>query len=179
MKTSKTIYVVLLVVLSLLLGGCESETVYLESENTNGYWDDKYLDVEDMDKGIYHLYGTVTADAGSLTRQTSPATGYIYGGTNTYGSFTGAQFSGKGFVRLLIDKNDGPVGIPGEIVILKVVDSKSVALLPGDYVYLKCRYQPEVLDAMYNNEHRTNDALVYEYDYCRLGTPVIQITEGR
>lgn len=179
MKIRTTIIALLCV---LLLFGCApSETARIDSENTTGSWTKDRLDERHIDRNIYHISGVVAHDVDSLTRQTRPASGSYAGyyGGGGYGYYSGAQFGGKGFIRLLVEETDAPVGQRGQIVILKVVDSKSVALLPGDRVKFKCRYQPEVVDAMYYNEEWTDDALIYELDYCRLDSPVIQVTEGR
>jgi len=166
----------LLLILVLLLAGCASQTELVRSENTDGSWTVKRLPDEFKDYSIYHITGTVASDVESLVRQTKPASGSMYG--NPYfvtGYYSGAQFQGKGFIRLLIEETDAPIGKVGDIAILKVVDSKSVALLPGDQVSFKCRVQPEIIDAMFINETFTPDAVIFELDYCRLTLPLIKV----
>ena len=141
----------------------------------------------EVDTNIYNITGTVTAQVQSLTRQRSPGGGSVGGslfGTNGFaygsigGSFFGPVQTGRGFVRITVDKAEPATDLAGvgETVILKVSDTKGTALLPGDTVTFRCRRQYEAVAAVKNNQKfdvRTDGT--WELDYCRLATPVITV----
>ncbi len=160
---------------SLILFGCPAQTVNVAPAPESG--SDETYEVGQtvpVDMKIYHISGIVSDGAESLTRQTAPAQGYArsYDGYG-YASYFGAVQSGKGFVRLLVEESDSPIARKGNVVILKVEDTKAIVLAAGDVVSFKCRTQYESLSAVAGNEILSEDGMVKELDYCRLATPEI------
>lgn len=131
-----------------------------------------------VDDRVYTISGVVIADVESLTRQTQPAGGAIYGSAGvTYGSFFGPQFDGKGFVRLLVKSSDSPLAPEGSVVILKTSDTKAVALVPSDEVTFKCRADYEAVASVRDytpfTEEIAGAVATWELDYCRMINPII------
>lgn len=161
-------------VLGLLAAACVTPGTVVESDSSYGYAAGATIPV---DHGIYTITGAVAGDVDSLVRQTEPARGYVYGSSaGTFGSYYGAQFAGKGFVRLFVHTSNTELAPAETIVILKTTDTKAVMLLPGDIVTFKCRAQTEGIAAIVTNE-QYNPELggTQELDYCRLVTPVILV----
>lgn len=169
-------FFVCVVVLSTALIGCEemvSQAPQPESDSPQKYsYKSEGIPVDD---GVYGISGTVVGEVESLVRQTQRASGTMVGsGVGTYGSYFGPEFGGKGFVRLLVEDSDSHLAPEGQIVILKVTDTKGIVLLSGDYVDFFCRHQYEALAAVRKREVFDPEKLeTWEIDYCRLKTPVI------
>ncbi|MEZ4639803.1 MAG: hypothetical protein R2856_33400 [Caldilineaceae bacterium] len=134
-----------------------------------------------VDDNVYTITGMVVGDIASLSQQTTPAQGDVLGLQGRGygylgGSYFGAEFGGKGFVRLLVRsaQPSTPYAPPEQIVVLKTTDTKAVVLLPGDVVTFKCRAQYEAVAAVRENEAFNESKLeTWELDYCRMVTPVI------
>lgn len=133
-----------------------------------------------VDENIYVLSGTVQAQS-SLVRQTDPATGRMYG---AYATFTGQTIEGKTFIRLLVNdyrlqNNTKQVLVSdevlerGQIVIIKVVDTKATALGVGDSVTFLCRRQYEALARSTGETFDAQKFATWEFDYCRLESGII------
>jgi hypothetical protein len=130
-----------------------------------------------VDDEVYTIMGQVVADVATMSRQTAPS------GTTFYGTYFGAEFGGKGFVRLLVRSSEPPTLLaqPGRIVLIKTTDTKASALLVGDVVTFRCRAQYEALAAVRINESfqgtKVEKVATWELDYCRLATPVISFDQ--
>lgn len=168
---------------------CNSSVEARGPENDSPWdWDEGKIDIPCYGT-IYQLTGTVSTDVNSLTIQTSPGGGsgggsIVGAGGFTYGSFgwssTGPEFSGKGFVRLKVTaSNDDLISMApvGSTIIIKMTDTKAVALLPGDTITVKCRKEYEAVGAIAASEKFTEETLdaaaTYELDYCRLASPIV------
>ena len=145
-------------------------------------WDEGKIDIP-CDSYIYQVEGTVVTLPESLTIQTergySSGGGYMIGGFGSVGwSSMGPEFSGKGFVRILVSWSDSDLAPAGQVTILKVTDTKAVALIQGDKVRFKCRKEYEAIAPLDYGEKFTTEtrdqAATYELDYCRLVSPVLQ-----
>lgn len=171
---------VVMLIVSIILIGCEATNVAprpasdssqrFATTDSSG----KIAAVE-TDTGVYTISGTVIGDMTSLVRQTSPAFG-SFGGSMyaASGTYFGPELGGKGFVRLHVISSDSKYAPKGTNVILKVVDTKAIALLPGDTVEFKCRHQYENVAAVLDNEVFDVEKLAtWEIDYCRLSSPII------
>ncbi len=169
-----------IILFSLLLAACAPNAAPTpESDSSQNYNVPSGAGIP-VDDNVYTIRGTVAGDVGSLTRQTEAARGSIAGGPyGTYGSYYGPEFDGKGFVRLLVEESNSELAPVGEIVILKLTDTKGTALLVGDKVTFKCRAQYEAIAAVRNYEtwDQEKAALVetWELDYCRLVSPIIDV----
>ena len=149
-----------------------------DSDSSYGYASGSKIDV---DQHTYLITGEVTGQVNNLTRQVKPAEGSLSGtqyssgyGTLT-GSFTGPIEAGKGFVRLLVTSSNMDIAPVGELTILKTVDTKVTALLPGDVVTFKCRKQYENIAAVKEDQKFNKDEVAtWEADFCRLTTGVVQ-----
>jgi hypothetical protein len=132
-----------------------------------------------VDDGVYIIKGEVVTDVDSLTRQTQAASGYMsgsaFGGFGMMsGVYYGAEFGGKGFIRLKVMESESYLAPIGKTVILKSTDTKGIALLPGDIVTFKCRHQYEAIAAVRDSETFDVDKLeTWEIDYCRMVSPVV------
>lgn len=132
-----------------------------------------------VDYEIYTISGVVTGDVSSLTRQTDAGGGQIRGSQfDSYGyvrgSWSGPEYSGKGFVRVHVTASDCLLARVGSVVILKTTDTKATALLVGDQVTFKCRVQYEAVAPLANNEvFEVERYETREIDYCRLERPVV------
>lgn len=135
-----------------------------------------------VDDAVYTITGKVIGDVESLTRQTEAAQG-SYGRYGNYatGVYFGAEFGGKGFVRLFVHTSDSELAPPESIVIIKTSDTKASALLPGDVVTFKCRAQYEAVAAVRDRETfdmaASEKLATWELDYCRLFTPEIKVMD--
>lgn len=172
--------------LTMATGCSSSNTAPNADSDSSQRYNDKAIPVDD---NVYTITGTVTAEVGSLTRQTSPgriSTPTCYGTSGCYGGGTsfGPVTSGKGYVRLLVTSitpsvADDTVRVEN-IAILKVTDTKATALLEGDAVTFKCRRQYEAVAAVRDNEDlNVGKAQTWEMDYCRLSTPSINVKTSR
>lgn len=161
-------------------GGVSDPTVTSDSDQSYG------LDAEGeqfkipTDTKAYLITGEVVSSVNTVSRQTSPAQGEMYGSAyGASGTFYGETVKGKGMVRLLV-KTASPSTTeaqPGNVSILKVADTKGSALLPGDVVSVKCRRQFEAIAAVQENQKfdEKRDG-TWELDYCRLVSPVVAVT---
>jgi len=168
-----------LLVLSLFVVACQAPN---QPKQAVGYVDNSGDPAKlDYDPVIYTIKGEVVGDINSVVRQSAPAQGSVSGySTGSWGyvggSFVGPQISGKNFVRLLVQSSDCSLAKYGELVILKVEDTKATALLPGDIVTFRCRVEYEVLTAVLTNETFSKDKQVKEIDWCRFAVPTIGTT---
>lgn len=164
-----------LVVAMIILVGCEPYAPQPDSDSSQSF--SRIQGGIPIDDNIYRVMGTVVSDVDSLTRQTQAARGSASGYDGYYsGSFYGAQFGGKGFIRLRVESisPSTEVAKPGEIALLKSSDTKGSALLPGDFVVFKCRIQYEAIAPVRESEEMEEDKHgTWELDYCRLERPVI------
>lgn len=129
-----------------------------------------------LDDAIYTLTGVVVGDVRSVTSQ-GPTTAKV---TVTEGVTTGTFFTpemtGKGMVRLWVERSDY-VNAPAEsIVILKTTDTKAAALLNGDRVTFKCRAQAEAIAPSYTDQpyDPTELPITWELDFCRMSTARVE-----
>lgn len=176
--------------ITLLLAGCAPpppdstkptatpQPPRLESDSGYKYRGNKRVEA---DFNVYKISGMVVGDVNSLTRQTKAARGssYEWDGYGS-GSYFGPQFSGKGFIRILVNAAEPTTELasPGSVVILKSTDTKATALLPGDIVTFKCRAQYEVVAAVANNEDFDEAKMgTWELDYCRMFSPLVRIEQ--
>lgn len=173
---------IFLLLLPLLLVGCRGQAPQAASDSPQTYNANARIPVDD---NVYTITGEVVGDISSLSQQTTPAQGDLTGlQARGYGylggSYFGAEFEGKGFVRLLVHTAEPSTRLAPleEIVIVKTTDTKAVVLLPGDVVTFKCRAQYEAVAAVRENEAFDEDKLeTWELDYCRMVTPVIDVRE--
>ena len=158
----KTKYLILFFV--LLLSGCYNETPIVDGGNTGS----------PQDTNMYLIRGTIVADITSLTRQIAPASGGMYG---NYAYYTGPIIDGKTFLRIvLIESRPKLPNIEkGQILIIKSVDTKAQALLPGDTLSFKCRRQYEAVAKLSTEDIDWNKQASWEIDFCRLVDGVITI----
>jgi hypothetical protein len=169
---------IFLLVVPLFLFGCRGQAPQAASDSPQTYSANARIPVDD---NVYTINGRVVGDIASLSQQVAPAQGDVTGvQARGYGylggSYFGAEFGGKGFVRLLVRSAEPatPYAPPNQIIVLKTSDTKAVALLPGDIVTFKCRAQYEAVAAVRENEAFNEDKLeTWELDYCRMVTPVI------
>jgi hypothetical protein len=155
-------------------------------QNDSGWdWDEGSVDIP-CDSHIYQVEGTVVTLPESLTIQTErgygSGSGFMINGMGSVGwSSMGPEFSGKGFVRILVSWSDSELAPAGQVTILKVTDTKAIALLQGDKVRFKCRSEYEAVAPLDYGEKFTTEtrdqAATYELDYCRLVSPVLQEVE--
>lgn len=166
-----------IVLLSVIVAGCEDNLA--PSADSDSEQDYRLGDRIPVDDAVYTILGVVAGDLESITRQTQPAygsaSGVMTGGFGYMGgAYYGAEYGGKGIVRLLVTGSDTPEAPVGATVILKVTDLKALVLVPGDRVAFKCRRQYEAIAAV--REQETLDVQkveTWELDYCRLVSPVI------
>jgi len=170
---NKTFFFTLLILLSFLLFGCDVDSAPRPvSDSDQSYVLDAEIPVDD---NVYNISGIIVSDVDSFSYQMGES--HIYGYGSQYGGFvsgSGAVWNeGKGFVRLQIDSISPPTDLAkvGDTVILKTSDQKIRAILPGDYVKLKCRAQYENLAAVRNNSSFDQQLLeTWEFDYCRMSS---------
>ncbi len=140
-----------------------------------------------VDTNVYTIKGKVVGAVESLVRQTQAAGGSVSGSSfDGYGfasgSFWGAEFGGKGFIRLrVIESNtneaNGEDLAPLEsIIIIKTTDTKMRALLAGDIVEVLCRRQYEAIAPVLERETFDASKGMWELDYCRMTSPRIEVT---
>lgn len=167
--------IVILAVL-LILAACSpsNEAPRPISESDQSYNTNERIPVDDT---IYMISGEVFSDVESLIRQTEEASGSTFGYNGVIsGYYTGPQFEGKGFIRVLVSNTEPESELApiGAVVILKTTDTKAVALLGGDQVTFKCRAQYEPLAAVRDGETFNAETLeTWELDYCRLVSPIV------
>lgn len=168
---SKILFVLALFTV-LTLSACAEEAPKPESDSSQQYSATARVPVDDA---VYTIEGTVAGDIQSLTRQTQVASGSFAGSSfGFYGSYFGAEFKGKGFVRLLVERSETDLAPIGRVTLLKVTDTKAILLLPGDKVTFKCRRQYEAIAAVTQfEEFDTKKVETWELDYCRLASPVV------
>lgn len=163
----------------ILVSSCALETDIAPAPDSDSGQSFSAGDSIPVDDNIYYIKGQVISDVNSLTRQTNAASGEMFGYAGTgfgvmSGTYYGAEFGGKGFIRILVMKSDSFLAPRGEIVILKSTDTKGIALLPGDVVEFKCRHQYEAIAAVRHRETFDVDKLeTWEIDYCRFISPII------
>lgn len=145
-----------------------------------------------IDNNVYILSGTIEGN-NSLVRQTDPASGYVYNG---YAAFSGPTIDGKTLIRIKLDNisarqletstlitstlyNDIALKEveKGQTLIIKVVDTKAVALKSGDKTTFLCRYQFEALSRSSGEQYDEEKLASWEFDYCRLATGILIETE--
>jgi hypothetical protein len=173
---------IFLLIMPLLLFGCQGAAPQAASDSPQTYTANARIPVDD---NVYTISGQVVGEVASLSQQTTPAQGDVTGlAAKVYGylggTYFGAEFGGKGFVRLLVHSASPstPLAPPEEIVILKTTDTKASVLYPGDVVTFKCRAQYEAVAAVRENESFNEDKVeTWELDYCRMMTPVIDVRE--
>lgn len=168
--------------LALLLAGCGGvdRPPLAESDSSQKFRGGSEIPVDDV---VYTIKGKVVADLESLVQQDSP--GY----TRTYVSEYGTSYTymppvvdGKGFLRVLVEMATPETALApvGNVVILKTTDTKIRAVLPGDFITLKCRAQFEAVAAVRDHETFNAEKLgTWELDYCRMPTPVVEVRTGR
>jgi hypothetical protein len=162
----------------MLLVGCSIPTDYAPAPDSDSSQNFTGGEVP-VDDSVYLITGQVITDVDSLTRQTKSSSGSVSGiATGEFGylsgTYYGAEFGGKGFIRVKVLESNSFLAPVGEIVILKSTDTKGIALLPGDVVNFKCRHQYESVAAVRNRETFNAEKLeTWEIDYCRFTTPII------
>ena len=121
-----------------------------------------------IDNTIYVLSGTIEGND-AIVRQTDPASGHIYG---DYASFSGPTIDGKTLIRIKLENINARqletsnsitstlysnIALKeiekGQTLIIKVVDTKAIALKSGDKTTFLCRYQFEALSRSYGEEY--------------------------
>lgn len=182
----KKLFAVLLI-LSVFLSACGGDEAYQQKieveqleEGIDPDSDSKYsfstTAKMPVDTGIYELNCVIEGERepDSLVKQNTPASGsaVIYG---AYGSasYSGATYDGASFPRCrLLNRVETQIAgtfNPNEGVIIKVRDTKGMAIYVGDVVTFYCRMQAENVAAMVKFE--SFDWEKYgtpEFDYCRL-----------
>lgn len=164
---------ILFILLSFIMFGCSTDVQpHPDSDSDQSYVYDAHIPVDD---NVYNLSGEIVADVNSYSYQVGQS--YMSGYGSQYGGFvsgSGALWAeGKGFVRMKLDSITpySDLAQPGDTVILKTTDQKVRALLPGDYVKLKCRAQYENLAAVRSNSTFDEKLLeTWEFDYCRMSS---------
>jgi hypothetical protein len=158
--------------LSLLLMGAAPSCDGSVSDSTYTYTSGDFP----YDARIWTLQLTVQG-AESLVRQTSPASGSgVAVGATGSASFTGERIEGKTLVRATLDSLEPAseeVNV-GQTLILKFTDTKASMLRSGDKVTAKCRNNFEAVAPLRSGETLTDDALTWEFDYCRLTIPMVR-----
>lgn len=171
---------------ALLVGICLALTACNPAAGTTADSDSGYLYKNKdsakipLDDAIYTLTGVVVGDVRGVTRQ-GPTTAKV---TITEGVTTGTFFTpemtGKGMVRLWIEKSDYWNAPAESIVILKTTDTKAAALLNGDRVTFKCRAQAEAIAPSYTDQPYdvTELPITWELDFCRMSTARVEAGSG-
>ena len=168
----KTKGMALVLLVCILLSGCEQEYAPLADSDSRSNFSAEYR--VPTDRTIYHVTGEIVGEREELVRQTSPATGsmYSYNGYGS-GSFTGPEFMGKSFVRVYVVHSDSRLAPTESTVILKVSDTKIFGVVVGDTVSFICRAQAELVAAVLNNEKPSAEQVTWELDYCRMESPIV------
>lgn len=135
----------------------------------------------EADTEVYHLRVKILpSSATSLLRQTEPAGGSVFGvGGYVSGSYSGEEIQGKGILRVQVLESDSDLAPVDSVIILKVIDSKSVALLPGDIVHFNCRREEEVIGPVLANQVPADRKAIstWELDGCRMPSPRVESSE--
>jgi hypothetical protein len=162
MRTKKNSLIVLLTFILLVLSACTPETPVVSGGNTGS----------PEDTNMYVIRGRVISDVDSLTRQVTSASGAMYG---NYAHYTGPVVDGKSFIRIsLMSANPNlPDAEIGQVILIKVVDTKAQALLPKDVVTFKCRRQYEAVARLNSEEIDWKKQETWEIDECRLASIVL------
>lgn len=160
----------LLLMLTLLLSACQRAPAPDSSNGLSYGWGTTIP----VDTKVYTLSGEVVADGESLVRQSAPAQmqSYSYEGASL-ATWYGAEQNGKGMVRLRVVTSDSELAPADSTVILKMDDTKGVLLREGDQITVKCRAQFEAIAPVMQRQTFDPAAGVWELDYCRLSTPVV------
>lgn len=172
---NRKIIALIAILAALALGACDAQPSAPSADSDSSQ---KYSEAKiPVDTGIYTITGEVFGQVNDLTRQVKPASGSLTGiGGYTSGSYFGPVEAGKGFVRLRISASNVDLAPVGDLVILKVTDTKATALVEGDVVTFKCRKQYENIAAVQSNEKLdVEKAATWELDYCRLVTPKVDV----
>jgi hypothetical protein len=115
--------------------------------------------------------------ADSLVRQTSSASGVAVGVNGAgSGTFTDPDVEGKTLVRATLNRLE-PASEEANVegtVILKFSDTKASVLKAGDKVTARCRNDFELVAPLRSGETLTEDALTWEFDFCRSSTPNVE-----
>jgi hypothetical protein len=168
---TKLSFYIFIILLSFLLFGCDIAPRPV-SDSDQSYIATAKIPVDD---NVYNLSGTIVSDVNSYSYQVGQS--YVSGYGTQYGGFVSGSGSlwaeGKGFVRIKLESispsND--LAQAGDTIVVKTTDQKIRALLPGDYVKLKCRAQYENLAAVRNNSTFDETLLeTWEFDYCRMSS---------
>lgn len=170
-KMKKLLLLVLVLVFGLVACACGSNVAPGPESDSDQVYAGGKIPVDD---NVYRITGKVVGDVESLTRVGADAQYRQYDAV-AVGSYWMEQ-SGKGFVRLSVRSCEPPIPEiqSGDIVILKTTDSKTRALIFGDFVRFKCRLQYEAVAAVRINESfDVGKVGTWELDYCRIIDPVI------
>lgn len=170
----KTVIILAAAGLAASLSACTSPSAPAADSDSSQQYANSEIPV---DQKIYTISGEVSGQVNDLTRQVKPAQGSLLGINGyTSGSYFGPVESGKGFIRLRVASSDVDIAPKGELVVLKVSDTKGTALVEGDVVTFKCRKQYENIAAVMDNEKLdVQKAATWELDYCRLATPKVDV----
>lgn len=137
---------------------------------------------------VYSMTVEVLAAPGSITQFTleGSSSASSYNGTGYASGYIKGETSGKGFLRVKIlrvstwdpfgyahtvDEENSNLAKPGDIVLLKTVDSKMSALGQGDVTVVQCRVDQELLDPVGQNEVPFLEEVTKEFDLCRMKNP--------
>lgn len=135
---------------------------------------------------VYQIRGTVLGVGESIQRFEQSGAASFYRGTGS--AYIQSSMPGKGFIRFKIESitwtNEltqtteiEPLAMPGDTVLLKTSDSKAASLVAGDRVTFLCREQAEFVEAVAGNERPMLEKITREFDYCRMLTPKIEVSE--
>lgn len=104
-----------------------------------------------------------------VSHQTTSAEAIAVNGFASYRQWQ----DGKGLlpVKVISISPEFPGLKPGDLVILKTVDLKAMALPGGVYTSFRCNQDLEVVSPNYNGQTLTKDRITYELDDCRMFSP--------
>lgn len=136
---------------------------------------------------VYIITGTVEAAPGSIQQFSfeGRTSGSSYNGYGHSSGYISGGTDGKGIVRLRVatiewhnayveagvlkrDEAWTPLAQPGDIVIIKVEDTRGTQFIAGDQLILLCREQWEFVGAVGVNEIPTLNNVSREFDLCRM-----------
>lgn len=168
MATGIALFAAILLIVCMITASCAPLDGTVADTDSGYTYKNKDSAAIPLNDAIYTVSGTVMAGVDSLVRST----------TSSYATENVNQLTvtstGKGFVRLKVTESDSSLAPLEAVVILKTIDTKVIALLPGDVVTLRCHAQAEAIPASYTGQPYDNVlAITWELDYCRLLTPVI------
>lgn len=177
-KAAQAVALVIGIILTVLLSGCNEAGTYAESDSGYTYKNYKQAAIP-VDNNLYTLTGVVVGDVNSIARP-GPAKVVTTYRSDYYsvGTYFPPEMNGKGLVRLWVEQSDFP-GVPAEtIAIIKSTDTKLIAVLPGDRITLRCRVQAEAIAPSYTGQvYDPNKAVTLELDFCRMLSPVIEVDQ--